>query len=98
MADDAYEVLGLPASASEDAIRQRYLELVRQHPPDQDPERFAAIRQAYDHLRDPATRIERELFGPLNAAPLDDLELGVYRHLRSARLPVDVLLALAERS
>ena len=35
----------------------RYLELVRQFPPDQAPERFAAVHAAYDALRDPARRL-----------------------------------------
>ncbi len=40
---DAYETLGLPNDADEAQIRTRYLELVREFPPDRAPERFAEI-------------------------------------------------------
>ena len=35
-----YLALGLSPSAAGEEIRQRYLELVRAHPPSRDPERF----------------------------------------------------------
>jgi curved DNA-binding protein CbpA len=57
-----YEVLGLPVDSGDEAIRQRYLELVRQNPPDLQPARFAAIRQAYESLRDLDTRLRLKLF------------------------------------
>ena len=63
---DPYEQLGLPPSADETEIRQHYLELVRQFPPDRAPERFAEIRAAYDALRDPVSRSRP---GSLNCNP-----------------------------
>ena len=47
-----YAVLGLPADSDDEAIRRRYLELVKQYPPEHAPEKFAAIRSAYESLRD----------------------------------------------
>ena len=55
---DPYEVLGLPRQADEAEIRRRYLELVRQFSPDRAPTEFAAIRAAYDAVRDPALRLD----------------------------------------
>ncbi len=52
--NDPYETLGLTTDAGEAEIRRRYLELVRQFPPDRAPERFTAIHAAYEALRDPA--------------------------------------------
>ena len=52
-----------PKHAGEGEIRQRYLELVRAFPPEQAPERFAAMHAAYQALRDPAARLESQLFG-----------------------------------
>ena len=43
---DPYETLGVTRSSSDAEIRRRYLELVRQFPPERDAERFAAIRSA----------------------------------------------------
>jgi curved DNA-binding protein CbpA len=57
-----YTVLGLPPDSDDDAIRRRYLELVRQYSPEHHPEKFAAVRAAYDSLRDLNTRLRYRLF------------------------------------
>ena len=59
---DPYRILALPPDADDEAIRRRYLELVRQFPPEHHAERFAAIRQAYESLRDLDTRLRYRLF------------------------------------
>ena len=48
---DAYQTLGVPSDADDAAIRKRYLELVREFPPEQHPERFAAVRSAFEKIR-----------------------------------------------
>jgi curved DNA-binding protein CbpA len=48
---DPYETLGLPPDADDAAIRRRYLELAREFTPEQHPERFAAVRAAYEKLK-----------------------------------------------
>ena len=60
--DDPYIVLGLAADCTDEAIRARYLELVRQFSPEHHPQKFAAIRSAYEQLRDLNTRIRFRLF------------------------------------
>ena len=60
---DPYATLEISPQADEREIRDRYLELVRQFPPDRAPERFASIRAAYEQLRDPAVRLRSLLFG-----------------------------------
>ena len=66
-----YAVLGLNASANMLDIKRAYFQLVRQHPPENDPEGFQRIRAAYEALRTPAARAEtdRGLIHP----PPDDL-------------------------
>lgn len=59
---DAYAVLGLPTDSDDDAIRRRYLQLVKEFPPDHHPEKFAAIRQAYESLKDLDTRLQYQVF------------------------------------
>ena len=59
---DPYVVLGLPPESDDETIRRRYLELVRQFPPEHQPEKFAAIRAAYENLRDLNTRLRYRLF------------------------------------
>lgn len=62
MVDDPYAVLGLPADSDDETIRRRYLELVRQFSPERHPEKFAAVRAAYENLKDVTTRLRHRLF------------------------------------
>jgi curved DNA-binding protein CbpA len=60
--NDPFQTLGLAPDADDDAIRRRYLELVRENPPERAPEKFAAIRDAYEQLKDAETRLKKRLF------------------------------------
>lgn len=59
---DPFVTLGLTADVDDAAVRARYLELVRQYPPEHAPERFAAIRAAYDCLAERDGRLRYRLF------------------------------------
>ncbi len=59
---DPYATLGVESDADDETIRRRYLELVRQYPPEQHPERFAAVRAAYEKLKDIDARVRHRLF------------------------------------
>lgn len=61
--DDPFLVLGLPREASEAEVRARYLELVKQFPPDRAPDRFREIRAAFEAARDPLV-VARRLIAP----------------------------------
>ena len=91
---DAYEVLGIPDDADDDAIRRRYLELVRQFPPERHPERFAAIRQAYESLRDLDTRVEHRLFQAERTETIDALIEEMACQGPRHRLSLQTLLAV----
>jgi len=60
--DDPYSVLGLLPDSDDETIRRRYLELVRRYSPEHHPQRFAAIRTAYESLRDLNARLRHRLF------------------------------------
>jgi curved DNA-binding protein CbpA len=94
---DPYVVLQLPSDADEATVRQRYLELVRQFPPDRAPERFVEIREAYESLRDPVRRLEQRLFDIDTRDSLDEIISDVRARLRDERIPVETLLSLAEQ-
>jgi len=97
--DDPYDVLGLTQDAVESEIRQRYLELVRAFPPERAPERFAAVHAAYQALRDPAARLNLQLFRvEYDNDSFEALAVDLRRRLRGVRLPVETLLALADFS
>ncbi|MCU0954527.1 MAG: DnaJ domain-containing protein [Hyphomicrobium sp.] len=61
MADDPYLVLGVPRSATDDEIRRRYRQLVKELHPDVNPskqaeERFKKVTVAFDIAGDPVKR------------------------------------------
>ena len=70
---DPYQVLGLPPDADDAAVRARYLELVRRWPPEHEPEKFAAVRAAFERVRDRDARLRYRLFEAGRAAGIDGL-------------------------
>ncbi len=78
-----YLILDLPTDAGDEAIRQRYLELVRIHTPESDPVRFRQITAAYEAIKDERRRIASWLFGCINTP---DFEAELMR-LARARAP-----------
>ena len=93
---DPYQVLDLSPQANAEMIRRRYLELVRRHSPERDPERFAEIRAAYDQLRDPVVSLERRLFGLSASGSLDSLIAEKQVDVRARRLPTSLLMSLGK--
>jgi DnaJ-class molecular chaperone len=72
----AREVLGIPLNAGDEEIRAAYLRKVKEHPPDQSPEQFEKIRDAYETLRDPRRRVRDMLLSADPEAPLVSLIEG----------------------
>jgi curved DNA-binding protein CbpA len=95
---DPYQVLDLPRSADETATRRRYLELVRQFPPDRDPSRFAEIRAAYDQIRDPVRRLTTQIFEVDSTETIATIASDLRTRLRDRlnQAPLNLVLALAE--
>ena len=58
-----YEVLDLPVNASIEVVKRQYKSLIRQFPPEQNPDEFNKIRMAYDHIKS-------ELFEKKSVFPL----------------------------
>jgi curved DNA-binding protein CbpA len=96
--NDPYELLGVARDADDAEIRRRYLELVREFSPERAPERFAAIREAYDELRDPLQRLKAQLFALETRDSIDALLTDLRARLRDAPIPMETLLKLAETS
>ena len=60
--DDPYKTLGIEPSATQAEVKQAYFTLVREHPPERDPEGFKRIRAAYEKLKSAGERAETDLF------------------------------------
>jgi DnaJ-class molecular chaperone len=50
MIESAYEILRVSRDAAPEEVRAAYVKLVRRYPPEHFPERFAAVRSAYEKL------------------------------------------------
>jgi curved DNA-binding protein CbpA len=95
---DPYHVLGLSANSDDDAIRRRYLELVRQFSPERHPERFAAIRQAYEKLKDLDTRLRYRLFEAGKNETIDAILEELACRTKRRRVALETLLSMLDRS
>lgn len=96
--DDPFVVLGLPPDSDETAIRKRYLELVRQFPPERAPEKFATVRRAYDQLRDASARVRARLFEPHAKLEIDTLVKELECQTSRRRLTLQTLLQMVRRT
>lgn len=79
---DPYETLGVGREAGDEEIKRAYFRLVREHPPEREPERFREVRAAYDRIRTAERRSATNLFLlqpppelPSRRAPSYDLSL-----------------------
>ncbi|MFS8067786.1 MAG: J domain-containing protein [Byssovorax sp.] len=68
--EEARAALGLGRAEHDPAvIKQAYRRAVAKHPPDQDPDAFRRVRDAYELLRDPWARAQDVLHRPLPQVP-----------------------------
>ncbi len=95
-----YLTLAVAETATSGEIREAYLRAARAHPPDREPQRFQAIHEAYERIRDEEARARLKLSGlPASelTGPLADLvpgrpgerkSIGSDRWLEAARVRV----------
>jgi curved DNA-binding protein CbpA len=95
---DPFHTLGLPRDADETEVRARYLELVKQFPPDREPEKFREIRSAFEACKDPLS-IARRLVRPPDDADVPEWAEAIETQKRNPpRLSPAFLLSLGNRS
>jgi curved DNA-binding protein CbpA len=90
---DPYTIFDLPPDSDDETIRRRYLSLVRAHTPERDPERFSAIREAYEILRDPIHRMQYRLFEAGKDDSIDAILKEAKARSVQRRVPVATLLS-----
>ena len=94
---DPYSVLGVEPDADDETIRRRYLELVREFPPERHPERFAAVRGAYERLKDLDARVRHRLFEQGKRDGIDELIEDMACRTPRRRLGLQALLQMHHR-
>jgi hypothetical protein len=94
---DPFKVLGVSPEAGEAEVRARYLELVKQYPPDREPEKFREIRAAFEAAKDPLSIAKRLLAPPGVEVPQWSDVLEAQRR-NPLRLPPTFLLSLGNRA
>ena len=65
-----YELLNVTADAGDAEIKRAYLQKVKDHPPERNPEWFQTFHNAYEAIKDNKTRIHYTLFH----APVADFD------------------------
>jgi len=89
---DPYSVLGVEPDADDETIRRRYLELVREFTPEHHPEKFAAVRKAYEKLKDLDTRVRHRLFEQGKQDGIDELIEELAKRMPRKRHGLQALL------
>lgn len=88
----AHIVLGVAVSATPEEARAAYLEAVRRHPPDREPERFRELHAAMQAFCEPLPLAESAFRPPRHRSDLQAIIAAAIT--RPPRLPARVLLAL----
>lgn len=94
---DPFQILGVSADASEAEVRARYLELVKQFPPELEPDKFREVRAAYEATKDPLTIARRLVMPPDVTVPKWSDVLATQKR-NPPRLSQAFLLSLGNRA
>jgi DnaJ-class molecular chaperone len=82
---NSYLVLGVPHTADDANIRHAYLEAIKLATPESDPDRFKSLAEAYEKIKDEASRNSYYLF---HTDASGDSPLEVFlRHIRLCARP-----------
>lgn len=91
--EDPFHVLGVARAAGDQEIRRAYLKLVREHPPEREPETFARIQAAYHRIKSPEERAHALVLTPHAPEGNDVTALAVGSDPKLAGIPLAVWLA-----
>ena len=73
-----YTVLGVDRKANLAEIKRAYFKLVREYPPEEHPEQFKEVRNAYEQLKSPHQRTAIDMFLLQPPPVLPDISKGRY--------------------
>ncbi|MEZ6087022.1 MAG: DnaJ domain-containing protein [Pirellulaceae bacterium] len=89
---DPFMVLGLTTDASETEIRARYLELIKQYPPERDPQKFREIHAAYQNASNPLV-LASAIMNPREIPPTPWSKIIEQHERRKPRFDTKILLS-----
>ena len=92
---DPYTILGVPPDADDGAIRRRYLELTREFTPEHHPERFAAVRAAYERVKTLDGRVRYRLFEAGKDDTIESIAEAAACRVPRKRIGLKALIAAA---
>ena len=95
-AADPFQILGISPDSSEGEVRARYLELVKQFPPERDPDKFREIRAAFEASKDPLA-VARNLLIPPDETFPEWTDVLKEQQRNPPRLSTAFLLSLGNR-
>lgn len=100
--ENYYKILNTRSNATPDTIKKKYIESIRQYPPETHPEQFQQIRRAYETLRDPHKRgeydLQRKYGGKLESLLDEAIELSGQGEWKKAAALYDKILNIDPRS
>lgn len=76
--ENLYKILGTRSNIGQDRIKEKYIEKLREFPPETHPEEFQEIRRAYEILKDVDRRKEYDMvrkYGDKLEKSMDDIDL-----------------------
>lgn len=73
-----YKILGTTANIGNARIKEKYIQALKKHPPETDPEGFEKVREAYETLRDPEKRAQYDLMRKYGADVENILDNAFY--------------------
>ncbi len=92
--NDPYSILEVAESASDEEINSAYLRKVREYPPEQEPERFQMIRDAFETIRTVKDRLHYQLFCQV-PPDLESVLAPVLRRRNARQRPTEEVLLKA---
>ena len=91
---NAYNLLGVDENASDEIIKQRYLQQVKNNPPEKDPEKFKAIREAFELIETAEARVNYQLFHLHKVEKQDIVDLCFKSHGEAKPLSKETMYTL----
>lgn len=87
--ENLYKILGTRSNIGQDRIKEKYIEKIREFPPETHPEEFQEIRRAYETLKDPKKRKQYDMtrkYGDKLEKTMEDviysIDIGEYKNAK----------------